>query len=80
MLTWIYASYKFHPDIKSHIGRCNVSWMGLNPLQITKTETEQKKSTEAEVVGLSDYVMFNIFKRIFMESQGYSLKQNVVHK
>ena len=43
LLTWIYASYKVHPDTKSHNGRCNVSWVGLNPLQITKTEIEHKK-------------------------------------
>ena len=37
-----------------------------------------KSSTEAEVVGLSDYLPYTLWFGNFMEEQGYKLKNNVV--
>ena len=39
-----------------------------------------KRSTEAEVVRLSDYVPFDISARLFMKLQGYLLKSNVLYQ
>ena len=37
-----------------------------------------KISTEAELVGTSEYVPYNIWMKIFLHEQGYDIKDNVL--
>ena len=74
MLTWIYASYAFHPDIKRHNGGAMSLGWGLIHCRPSKQKLNTKSSTEPEVIGLSDCVIFNISIHIFVKSQGYPLK------
>ena len=39
-----------------------------------------KSSTEAELVGVSDYLPYNIWLTMFLEDQGYVLKSNVLYQ
>jgi hypothetical protein len=53
--TWVDASYAVHPDMKSHTG--GVISMGIVGLMCksTKQKLNTKSSTEAELVGATDY-------------------------
>ena len=39
-----------------------------------------KNSTESELVGVSEYFPYNIWLIIFMDSQGYGIKNNIVYQ
>ena len=47
----------------------------------SKQKLNTKSSTEAEVVGTSDYVPYNIHITMFMKHQGYEeLMKNILYK
>ena len=43
-----------------------------------KQKLNTKSSTEAELVGVSDYLPYNLWARIFLQEQGYELKSNAI--
>ena len=53
---------------------------GVIHVRSNKQELNTKSSTEAEVVGVSDYLPFNIWARMFMEEQRYRLKENILYQ
>ena len=46
-------------------------------MQINKTETKHRSSTEAVVVGASDYLPNTIWLRNFLKGQGYEVEKNI---
>ena len=44
----------------------------------TKQKLNVKSSTEAEIVGSSEYVPYNVWMRNFLEAQGYNLEENTL--
>ena len=44
----------------------------------SKQKINMKSSTEAELVGVRKYLPYNILLLIFMDDQGYGIKDNVV--
>ena len=39
-----------------------------------------KSSTEAELVGVSEYIPYNLWLMMFLDAQGYGIKNNVVYQ
>ena len=39
-----------------------------------------KSSTEAELVGISEYIPYNLWLLHFLDAQGYGIKDNVVYQ
>ena len=68
LFTRVEAMYEFHPDMKSRTGGGMLFCYGLIHC----------KSTKNEVVGVRNYLPYNICICIFMESQGYGIKQNIL--
>jgi Reverse transcriptase (RNA-dependent DNA polymerase) len=75
--TWVDAAYAVHPDMKSHTG--GVISMGTGGLvcKSSKQKLNTKISTEAELVGATDYLPNTIWSRLFLEAQGHSIKSNI---
>ena len=46
--------------------------------KFSKQKINTKSSTEAKVVGLSDYLPYNIWIFLFMIAQGYNINQNIL--
>ena len=46
----------------------------------SKQNINVKSATEAELVGVSEYLPYNIWLLMFMDAQGYSIKNNVAFK
>ena len=74
MKTWVDASYAVHPIMKSHTGGCISFKIDVLLAMGTKQKLNTKRSTEAKVVGASDYLANCIWTRMFMEAQGYKMK------
>ena len=59
-------------------------WMSMGWSMIhcrsTKTKLNTKSSTEAKLVGVSDYLPYNIWLVYFLEEHGYSLQSNIIYQ
>ena len=76
LFTWIDASYAVHPNMRSHTGGCMSMGLGTIHCKSSKQKLNTKSSTEAEVVGLSEYSPYNLWLVNFMNEQGYYLQTN----
>ena len=56
--------------------------MGLGVLhaKFSKQKLNVKSSTEAELVGASDYLPYNLWLIMFMSKQGYEIKDNLLYQ
>ena len=56
--------------------------MGLGIIQgkATKQKLNTKSSTEAELVGASDYIPWTVWAKWFLEEQGYKLKRSIFYQ
>lgn len=78
--SWIDVSYGVHNDCRSHTGGV-MSWgWGVLLTKCQKQKLNTKSSTEGEIVGLSDYMPNIIWARMFLDAQGYTLKENIVYQ
>ena len=78
--SWIDASFAIHSDMKSHTGGCISFGRGAIMCKSTKQKLNTKSSTEAELVGASDYLPNTIWVKNFLEAQGYEIKENIYHQ
>ena len=74
--TWVDAAYAVHTDMKSHTGGAVSMGLGAFMCKSNKQKLNTKSSTEAEVVGASDFLPSTIWTRMFLEGQGYTLTTN----
>jgi Reverse transcriptase (RNA-dependent DNA polymerase) len=75
--SWVDESYMVHLDMKSHTG--GVMSFGIRGLTCKsgKQKLKTKSSTEAEVVGASDYLPNTMWTQMFLEEQGYKLDETI---
>ena len=78
LYTWIDAAHATHPDMRSHTGGMMSLGHGAIHCRSSKQRLNTKSSTESELVGMSDYLPYNIWTKMFMEEQGYALKSNTI--
>ena len=78
--TWIDASYAVHNDMRSHTGGTMSLGRGVIHSKSSKQRINTKSSTESEVVGVSDYLPYNIWVEYFLEAQGYNLRSNIIYQ
>jgi len=77
---WVDASNAVHPNMRSHTGATMTLGKG-SPYSISsKQKINTVSSTEAELVGISDVMKLIIWTRLFIESQGYSVTDNVLYQ
>ena len=80
MKSWVDVSYGIHADCKSHTGGA-ISWgWGVLGTKCQKQKLNTKRSTKGEIVGVSDFMLNMVWARMFMEAQGYILKENILHQ
>ena len=66
---WVDAAYGVHPNMKSHTGGGILCGYGLVHCKSRKQKLNTKSSTESKVVGVSDYLPYNIWVCVFIEDQ-----------
>ena len=80
LMTWVDAAYAVHPNMRSHTGGCMSFGLGTIHARSSKQKLNTKSSTEAELVGVSDYLPYNIWIVMFLQHQGYHMKSNLLHQ
>eukprot|EP00957_Ditylum_brightwellii_P085300 6487800-Ditylum_brightwellii.AAC.1 len=80
MRWWIDASFAVHPDIRSHSGGVMMMGRGAVFSSSTKQKLNTKSSTEVELVDLDDLMLQVILTRYFLETQSYTVKDNIVYQ
>ena len=58
--TWVYVSYDAHPNMRSQIGVVISIGHGMLHCRYSKKNLNAKGLTEAELIGTSEYVTFNV--------------------
>ena len=76
--TWIDAAFAVHTNMRSHTGGAISFGTGVIHAKSSKQKINTKSSTEAEVVGLSEYLPYNLWLLSFLDAQGFGIKSNVI--
>lgn len=77
---WIDAAYAVHPDMRSQSGGTMTLGKGATYSSSVRQKLNTKSSTEAELVGVNDFMPQILWTRYFLQAQGYAMKDNVVHQ
>ena len=81
MAIWVDASYAgVHEDMKSHTGGVISFGRGALSSKSSKQKLNTKSSTEAELVGTSDYLPTAIWIKNFLDAQGYSTDDCILYQ
>ena len=80
LTSWVDASYGVHPDMKSHTGGAMSLGRGVFACKSSKQKLNTKSSTEAELVGASDYLPNTVWAKNFLKAQGYKLETNTFNQ
>jgi hypothetical protein len=72
--TWVDAAYPLHMDMHSRTGGAIMMEKGILYSKSSKQKLNTKSSTEAEVVGASDFLPQTIWTRNFIKAQGYKVE------
>lgn len=78
MKAWVDVLYGIQDDCKSHTGGCVSFGQGVLSTMCRKQKLNAKSSTEAEVIGMSNFISNMIWTRIFLEAQGFELEENTL--
>jgi hypothetical protein len=73
---WVDASYAIHDDMRSHTNGTIMMGKGVMYAKPSKQKLNIKSSTEAELVGASDFLPQTVWTQNFIESQGYTINKN----
>ena len=80
IFTFVDASYRVYDDMKGVTGGCMSMGTGMFHARSSKQKINTKSSTETELVGVSEYLPFNVWAKHFLEEQGYGLKTNILYQ
>ena len=82
-LTYVYtgigADHAFHSDMISHTGGDISMGHGVLHEKLSVQRLNTKISMEAELVGVSEHLTYNLWLMIFLHGQGYRKMKNVVY-
>ena len=79
-MTWVDASFAIHPDMRSHTGGVISFGRGGIICKSRKQRLNCKSSTEAELIGASDYLPHTLYVKMFMEAQGYPIDTTIFYQ
>ena len=78
LFTWVDTLFAVDLNMRSHTGGTISMGYGMINFHSSKQMLNTKSTTESEIVGISEYVPFNICIVIFYEAQGYKITKNIL--
>ena len=76
---YVDMSFTVHPDFRSQTRGTMTFGKGVAQLLSKKQKLNTRSSTEAELVGADDVATQILWTKHFMEAQGYTIKDNILH-
>ena len=80
IFTFVDAAYAVHSNMRIHTGGAMSMGTGILHGKSSKQKINVKSSTEAELVGVSEYLPYNIWLMMFLKKQGYNIMNNVLYQ
>ena len=81
MIKWLIdTSYGVHWNLRGQSGGGNTLGRGFPVSGSTKQKLNTRSSTEAEVVGVDDFMPSILWSKLFLEAQGYSVTRNIIYQ
>ena len=77
---YVDAAFAVHPDYCSHTGAVMTLGGGVLCSISMKQKVNTHSSTEAELVGLDNVIAKILWMKLFVQSQGYEVKLNIVYR
>ena len=77
---YVDASFAVHPDFKSHSGGVMTMGEGAVMSSSSKQKLNTRSSCEAELVGADDFATQILWTKMFLEAQGYEIKENLLYQ
>ena len=77
---WIDAAYAVHPNIRSRTGGAMSLGTGIIHSKLSEQKLNNKISVEAELVGMSEYLPYNILLTMFLGEQGHKIENNIIYQ
>ena len=68
LFTWVDSSYSVHPNMRFQTGRVTSMVYRMLHCQSSKKNLNAKSLIGAELIGTSEYVLFNVLMVMFLES------------
>ena len=80
MRTYIDAAYAVHMDMMSHTGGLTSLGKGTLHMRSSKQKSNLKSSTDAELIGASDFISWTLWLRRSLEGQGYTMDRTIFYQ
>jgi hypothetical protein len=77
---WVDAAFAVHPDMRSQTGMTMTLGKGSVYAGSVRQKLNTRSSTEAELVGVDDSMGMILWTRLFLESQGYEVKNTKIYQ
>ena len=78
--TYIDASYAIHDNKRNHNVGLITTGIGIVHGKSSRENLNVKSSTEAEIVGMSDYLPNTLWTYNFIRAQEYEIRDNVLYQ
>ena len=73
-------AFRVHPNMRGHTGGAIFMGYGVLHCKGAKQKLNTKSSTESKLVGVSEYVPYNIWVIMFLKEQGYEIENNIIYQ
>ena len=72
------ASYAVYANMRGQTGGCLSMGHGVFHAKSSKQKINTKSSTETELVGVGEYLPYDLWALHFIEAQGYEIDENIL--
>ena len=77
---WVDASHAIHENMRGHTGGTMSMGIGTLHNKSSKQKLNTRSTTESEVVGVSEYLPYDLWQVNFFREQGYEIRNNIIYQ
>ena len=78
LVTWVNTAYAVYNNMRGQTGGAMSLGLGVLQGRSSKQKINAKSSTEGKMIGMSEYLPYNIWVSNFLKEQGYVLNENTL--
>ena len=77
---WVDASHAIHENMRGHTGGTMSMGIGTLHNKSSKQKLNTRSTTESELVGVSEYLPYDLWQVNFFKFQGYDIRNNYIYQ